>query len=202
MYPSFTELEMDEVLTARITHGHNGFVKYINANQIQTVNHQNEDCFLCITVDRVIELVKDDNIIILNIGLHYYHSSMAKILKVLRQLTAELHLLSMDGAKIIFRMTLPQHFNSITQTGWYQDTTKEEKHKKDCSFINNPARHFIDNTVRKYTLKYGFQILDEFEIFSARSDLHQRVHGIKDCTHYCFTMETIMPQLALLIQLL
>ncbi len=192
----------EEVLVARINHGHNGYVKYINANQIQMASSKEEDCFLCITVNRLVELVKDDNIIILNLGLHYYHTSTAKFLKVLRQLTAELDLLAMHGTNIIFRMTLPQHFYSVTQTGWYHDTTNEEKHKKDCSFIKNPARHFMDNIVRKYALKYGFQILDEFEIFSARSDLHQKVHGIKDCTHYCFTMETIMPQLAPLIQLL
>ena len=191
-----------EVLVARINHGHNGYMKYINANQIKMANPKHEECFLCVTVNRLVELAKDDNIIVVNLGLHYYHSSMAKILKVFRQLTAELDLLAMHGTNIIFRMTLPQHFNSVTQTGWYHDTTNEEKHKKDCSFIKNPARHLMENIVRKYACKYGLQILDEFEIFSSRSDLHQRVHGIKDCTHYCFTMETIMPQLALLSQLL
>ena len=56
--------------------------------------------------------------------------------------------------------------------------------------------------MREVAKKYGFKYLDSVAIYADRWDLHYPNHKpAADCTHSCYTPETIIPELALLNEL-
>ena len=202
-YQNTTGNGKPDVITATVSHGYNGFIKYIAVFEIN--EFQQKDCFLCLTVDKFVDMIRRENIVMLNLGLHFYNMDIAKFSKVLIKLIPKLKWLSVQGTQIIFKVTLPQHLRPEShsmQTGLYHARSVPDNPLQACTFVKNPRRHAMDAVVRQYAQEYGFQMFDDFDIFSARWDLHQEVATKRDCTHYCFTMETIMPQLALLSQYL
>ena len=95
--------------------------------------------------------------------------------------------------QLIFRNTLPQHFNS-RQNGrsgeYYNIVNKDRK----CYGINN-IPHWTNKYLKEVAKKYGFKYLDSFPIYAARWDLHFPAKS--DCSHNCYTPETVIPELTL-----
>ena len=189
------KVEPGEIVTAWIDHGHNGYLKFLTAYRI--VKSPQSNRLLWATVNDVIDHVKNDDIIMVNVGIHYDNAVLAELAKAIKYLSQRLMKLSMTGATIIYRTTLPQHFMSISGSGWYYESTQKEV--KHCVEIKKPDRYPGDAILQYYASKFGFVIFDDFDIFVNRPDLHRDVN---DCSHSCFTMETLMPQLALLGQIL
>ena len=185
----------DAGATISVPHGYNGFIKYIAFHRI--LDYVPTTC-LCITAKQLMILLKDADIVILNMGLHYSNThTIGQFQIILDTIMKMLKSLSVKGTKVVFRTTAPQHFESFNGLGLYVEKYVPWPFK--CVDIKIPERNGADSITRFAAKKYGFVMFDDFEIFSSRWDLHQE-DG--DCTHYCFTMETIMPQLALLSQLL
>ncbi len=167
------ENNMADVNIMSINHGYNGFINFVFATQILIGCDKSVDSFLCVPVKQfvqVIEDMKNDNIVLINIGLHYYSVEVRRLTNMIRLLMAELNQFSSQGTNIIFRMTLPQHFGGFSKSGWYHEESKnkrqnESKDKSICAFIKNPARHGMDLLVRQEALKYGFSIFDDFDFF-------------------------------------
>ncbi len=185
----------DAGATISVPHGYNGFIKYIAFHRI--LDAVSTSC-LCITVEQMMALLQDADIIILNMDLHYSNThTIGQFQVILDTVMKNLESLSAKGVKVVFRTTVPQHFKSRNGLGLY--VNKYTEWPFQCVDIPVPERNGADAITRLAVTKYGFVLFDDFDIFSSRWDLHQ---DVRDCTHYCFTMETIMPQLALLAHFL
>ena len=185
-----------ETVTAAINHGYNGYIKFI---AVYTIMGSNPTCFLCTTVDKIYSLVKDDDIILVNIGIHYDRSRLTVMARTIRYLSQNLKRLTASRrVQIVYKLTVPQHFITASGAGWYNERTSNKR----CVRVPKPDRYPSDHVMKYYANRYGFKVLDDFDIFVNRSDLHQDMSDYTDCSHYCFTVETIMPQIALLTQLL
>ncbi len=207
-YTCFSELKRlefnDRVITARISHGYNGYLKYINVYTIlkDFKMQKKEKAYLAVSyIEDIINKTKHDGILMLNYGLHYHLITFRSIMDVMSTLSKRLASLSNRGVQIIYKMTSPQHFATSTGTGWYEDLADPQN--RQCVNNTYPARHFIDSIAKQYASQHGFSIFDDFDIFTSRWDMHpfRNTKGA-DCTHYCFSMETVMPQLALLTHIL
>ncbi len=64
--------------------------------------------------------------------------------------------------------------------------------------------HFSNYHLKEIADKYGFKFLFSAPIYKERGDLHfpERMEIKPDCTHWCYTPELIVPELALLNKLL
>ena len=159
------ENNMADVNIMSINHGYNGFINFVFATQILIGCDKSVDSFLCVSVKKLVQVIvnmKNDNIVLVNIGLHYYSVEVRRLTNMIRLLMAELNqFLLIQGTKIIFRMTLPQHFGSFSKSGWYHEESKNKRQNES----KNPARHGMDLLVRQEALKYGFSIFDDFDFF-------------------------------------
>ncbi len=67
-------MKKDQIATATVDHGYNGYLKFVAAYKLHPC--ESDNCFLCVSIDRLMDLVKYDDIIVVNIGLHYDNASM------------------------------------------------------------------------------------------------------------------------------
>ena len=98
---------------------------------------------------------------------------------------------------IIIRSTLPQHFSG--QQKYIDGYYVEKMPKIKC--INGPINleHWSNPIMKEMCEKYGFRYLNSAPLYGNRSDLHF-VAG--ECTHYCYHSQIVIPEMALLNQLL
>ncbi len=138
-------------------------------------------------------VLKRNHIIIVNLGLHYHFCGLNVIYENIHFLCKLLSAQKVTQ-QVIFRSTLPQHFHSHLNTGFFRNPTNTS-----CTSSSPKFQHPTNPMVRDTVIKYGFKYLDNFDIYKDRYNLHTTPG---DCTHYCFTPELLMPELVLLDQLL
>ena len=142
-------------------------------------------------------IINRSDIIVANLGLHYYFCTVGhyeEALRLFSQLLKEeikLH----DWKQIVYRATLPQHFYSKSNTGFFQKFNPNSSCAKVTSVVENPTNALLKAAAERY----GFKYLDNYYIYKDRYDLHSRIK-IGDCTHYCYSPELLVPELILLDQ--
>ena len=144
-------------------------------------------------------IINRSDIMIANLGLHYYFQSVGMYGETLRVFS---HILQNEMIKdkrkqVVFRATLPQHFLSKANTGLYEQYNPNASCAKSTSIIENHTNALLKAAAEKY----GFKYLNNYYIYRDRFDLHSRTKK-GDCTHYCYTPELIIPELILLEQLI
>ncbi len=106
---------------------------------------------------------------------------------------------------VILRTTLPQYFYAGPEypIGYYTDLpgfVNYIKEHKSCLNQTFDKNHWTNFFLEKFSKEYGFKFLDSAPLYTDRWDL---VHyGKIDCTHFCYTPEIAVPEIALLTQLL
>ncbi len=102
--------------------------------------------------------------------------------------------------KVIFRSTPPQHFDGggIAPIGYYQDDI-EGQQCLDYPFGKELYANFCLKEIAK---EYGFKYLNSAPIYMDRYDMHFPEHTKMDCSHFCHTPETYIPEIALINKLL
>ena len=139
------------------------------------------------------------DIIIANLGLHYHFCSVrayGESLRLLSELLQE-EKLKHKHKQVVLRATLPQHFISKSNTGFYERYISNAT----CAKIASKVEHPTNGILREATKRYGFKYLDNYHIYKGRYDMHTHIKK-GDCTHYCFSPELTIPELILLDQLL
>ncbi len=133
----------------------------------------------------------DGDIILVNFGAHYVHwtvldyrTVVTKAANILKEQT-----LAKPDLKVIFRNSLPPHFETKTGTGFYQDATRFV-----CSKEISEIRVTTDIIQMEIAKDFGFPIFDEFYIYNTRYDAHS-VTVDNDCLHYCHSTELMMAEL-------
>ncbi len=102
--------------------------------------------------------------------------------------------------QIIIRSTLPQHFDNhqLYPPGYYYGSIMNTK----CLNESNFKEHFSNFYQQRLCTDFGFKYLNSAPLYAERWDLHyDKVSYFKnhnDCTHWCFTPENIMPEVALI----
>ena len=148
-----------------------------------------------------LKALSQSDIMILNLGLHYsrcntstYRAALEEVAGLLREeLTRHPH------KQVIFRSTLPQHFSNGKRNGGYFRGFNKDR----TCYGENYRQHWSNKYMKEVSKRYGFKFLDSFPIYADRWDLHFPDSPVKlDCTHFCFTPETIIPELTLLEQIL
>ncbi len=99
--------------------------------------------------------------------------------------------------QVIFRSALPQHFYSHDGKEGYYTTTATT-----CGPTLTPKSHFANFYVEQITNFYGFKFLDSTGIYKDRWDMHFPHAPELDCSHWCYSPEIYVPEIALLNQLL
>ena len=90
----------------------------------------------------------------------------------------------------------------IYLSGFYED---RDLNSEACTIASSkPHKHPVDLLLQDLAPKFGFPYLDISPIYSNRGDLHygRVTKQYMDCTNYCHTPETVLPELALLTELL
>ena len=148
----------------------------------------------------IVQAFSESDIIVFNLGLHYENCSISTYRAALEEVAGLLkeELTRYPHKQVVFRSTLPQHFYMGKNIGGY--FPKFNKHIS-CYGVNN-VQHWTNKYMKEVSKRYGFKYLDSFPIYADRWDLHFPNKTMPDCTHFCFTPETIIPELALLEQLL
>ena len=100
--------------------------------------------------------------------------------------------------QVMFRSTLPQHFDSSDGSGYYNGQFKPTS----CAVQPTVRSHWTNEVTKHVSMQYGFKYLDSAPIYMDRWDLHFPDHVHLDCTHFCYTPETFVPEFVLLNQLL
>ncbi len=102
--------------------------------------------------------------------------------------------------QVIFRSTPPQHFDGggVYPPGYFQEDIPGQK----C--LNKPFRKQFHANIclREVSQKYGFKYLDSAPLYMDRYDMHFPDSYKTDCSHFCYTPEVIIPEIALLNTLL
>ena len=147
-----------------------------------------------------LKAVSQSDIIILNLGLHYSRCNTSTYRAALEEvaglLTKELR--RHPHKQVIFRSTLPQHFSNGEHNGGYFRGFNKDR----TCYGESKTQHWTNKYMKEVSKRYGFKYLDSFPIYAARWDLHFPNNTVLDCTHFCFTPETIIPELTLLEQIL
>ena len=99
--------------------------------------------------------------------------------------------------QVIFRSTLPQHFFTPGQDHGFFTTDAVS-----CGPTPKPRSHFTNFYMEQITKFYGFKFLDSTGIYKDRWDMHFPLAESLDCSHWCYSPEIIVPEVALLNQLL
>ena len=105
--------------------------------------------------------------------------------------------------QVIIRATLPQHFISKDEMGFYEES--EAKVTKKCATkVPFPQPHFTNYFLKNMVRRFNFSFMDNFSIYFERGDLTfgQKTPNKLDCTHHCYSPELIWPELVLLTQII
>ncbi len=104
--------------------------------------------------------------------------------------------------QVIVRSVLPGHgvFDAYGDAipGSKSEKIQEPHHCKQTMNLN----HFTNYYMEQISDMFGFQYLNSAPIYKDRGDMHFPEREITDCTHWCYSPETYMPEIALLNQLL
>ena len=162
------------------------------------------ESFLCKSVNTkyiisrkmIAEEIQNSDIIIFNLGIHYDKCNISTYKRALEEIASILktELIKHPEKQIVFRNTLPQHFNIGNNTGGYFPGFK----KSTACFGNNNVQHWTNKYLKEVSKQYGFKYLESFPIYADRWDLHPPKTDSLDCTHFCYTPELIVPEIALL----
>ena len=139
------------------------------------------------------------DIIIANLGLHYYFCSVGTLGASLRLLSELLQneISRSNQKQVILRGTLPQHFISKSGTGVFERYDPSGTCATIVSKVENPTNALLKENAKHY----GFKYLDNYHIYKRRYDMHS-LYKKGDCTHYSYSPELTIPELILLDQLL
>ena len=148
----------------------------------------------------LLKVISESDIIIFNLGLHYFYCNVSTYKAALEEVAGLLkeELTRNPYKQVVFRSTLPQHFYMGTNIGGYSSGFN----KSAKCFGENHVEHYTNKYMKEVSKRYGFKYLDSFPIYAARWDLHFPNNKRPDCTHFCYTAEIVIPELALLEQLL
>ena len=148
-------------------------------------------------------------------GLHYRNCTVTSFLETLYKVAdiLEEETRKHSEKSVIFRSTLPQHFYAGPNfpPGYFIASRlfRENKDKyKNIGCWNHTftKMHWTSFYLEKVSRLYGFGFLDSAPLYTDRWDLHiiKTVNDVKevDCTHYCYTPEHFVPEVALLNELL
>ena len=177
----------------------------INKINLRLVYFYEYDSFLCesantgkqvISRKMIVKEFQKSDIIILNLGLHYGACNVSTYKRALEDIA---HILNTELSKhpekqVVFRNTLPQHF----YRGKGRDRYFRGFNKSKICFGTNNVQHWTNKYMKEVSKHYGFKYLESFPIYADRWDLHVRKTGRLDCTHFCYTPELIVPEIALL----
>ena len=129
--------------------------------------------------------------------------TLHKLAGVLREETKQLK------KTVLFRNTLPQHYaGPEIPSQNYEDSPEylNSSLRKDNRYLNQTfdQMHWTSFYLEKVSRLYGFGFLDSDPLYTDRWDLHFQLPGASkvDCSHYCYTPELFVPEVALLTELL
>ena len=150
--------------------------------------------------DMIQMALKTSDIMVMNLGLHYnkctvaqYKDSLVELAKIMK-----LEMKEHPYKQVICRNTLPQHFQAVNGSFYFEGFDKSLQ----CSRKPNNLHHWTNKHLEEICKAYGFKYLDSFPIFADRWDLHEPWRIPPDCSHYCFTPELVIPEIAMLNELL
>ena len=177
----------------------------MNGINLRLVYFYQYDSFLCESVNTnkkvisrkmIVKEIQNSDIIILNLGLHYGACNVSIHKRTLEKLAYILktELSKHPEKQVVFRNTLPQHF----YRGKGRDRYFHGFNKSKKCFGTNNVQHWTNKHLKEVSKEYGFKYLESFPIYADRWDLHITRTGRLDCTHFCYTPELIVPEIALL----
>lgn len=188
-----------------VPHGKGGYLQHLYHYYYDKVS----GCFL--EGNRVIKFVTPvktmksilaiSDIVVFNMGAHYLRCTLFQFAESFQSMSKLLktELQKNPGKRIIVRNTLPSHFKSRSQLGLFMESALREN--TTCM----PHRPLVGDPTTSYQRvaadRLGFLFLDGYNIYKTRYDLHS-LTDYRDCTHWCYTPELIIPEMALLNQLL
>ena len=129
----------------------------------------------------------------------YFIDKLHQLAHILRK-----ELASHPEKVVIFRSTLPQHFDGmeLLPDGYYTDGFTY----KACMKETFSGAHWTNVYMEKISKEYGFKFLYSAPVYMDRYELHLEYDGGRktriDCTHFCYSPELVGPELTLLTQLL
>ncbi len=98
--------------------------------------------------------------------------------------------------QVLVRSTLPQHFYSIMMgivpDGYYNASAKGTI----CWNTGKIKNHFTNFYLEQIAKNLGFNYVDSAPIFVERWDMHFPKKRAVDCSHWCYSPEYIVPELA------
>ncbi len=186
-----------------VDHGRDGFIKHLHTYNIW-------DPDLTLKQEKAYHLnssmlgnyIEEGGIVIVNFGLHYKFWNLLDFQRIANRVASLVGEKTKKGTIGIFRNTLHQHFRTASNDGIYANFIGD---KNDvCVQVKSFYKHPADIIMEYYAKKYNIKILSDYVIFWERFDLHSEMYNdIRlDCTHYCYTPETAIPQLIMLNRLI
>ncbi len=185
-----------------IYHGRNGFIKCLRFYNIyhNAISEQSNIDVIFLNTETLLRHIPENSHVVLNFGLHYKKWTLLDFKYIVRKVL-QLIKNKVTRGSLILRTTPPQHYSTDVHSGRYDDYQFTDGDK--CVNVPKPERHQTDKIVEYFARENDLRILDDFEIFQHRWDLHQQTKFHKlDCTHFCYTPETFIPHLTLLSQLI
>ncbi len=179
------------------THRSHVQFRYLYFYTYETLHCKKKTQSLMINSTYLLHYISDTDIVILNIGLHYHFCPLFTFTVSLQKLAEVLSAAARERPRmrIVFRATLPQHFMSSHQTGFFEDNDME------CAKVKATTPHPTNVFLKNYATQFRFLYLDTFALYAERYDLHS-VFNRADCTHYCFCPELIVPEVIMLAMML
>ncbi len=98
--------------------------------------------------------------------------------------------------QVIFRSTMPSHSRYNVQEPILADTGSS-----GC-WAQTKRNHFSNAYLEQVSNLYEFRYLNSAPIFMDRGDMHLPEHELTECSHWCYSPETVVPEIALLNDLL
>ena len=105
--------------------------------------------------------------------------------------------------QVILRSTTPQHFITVSGSGFYSQRIRMKEAKRCLKLVPHPISHPTNHFLLDMAQRYNFKYLDNLPIYFERGDLKvEQWSGYLDCTHHCYTPELVWPEVVLLTQLI
>ena len=182
-------------------HKSNGWLQYLKfflfSNNTQGCNTISKTMSINESVIKAVLSISD--IIIANLGIHYFSCSVKAYGESLRLFSDILkkEILKYNKKQVILRGTLPQHFPSKDNTGFFEVFNPEVPCSKVPSFIEN----YTNTLLKSASVSNGLKYLNNYFIYRERFDLHSTTKK-GDCTHYCYSPELILAEMFLLNEMI
>lgn len=164
----------------------------INATNVPPAAFDNVPPRFALTTSVLRAAVRESNVVVANIGLHYniYSNFQVKMMEYIQELM--IREINQRGICFLWRSTLPQHFSTMEGTGLFEDRIPNTV---SCSKLEKEWSHPSDKILADVRSTSGIPLIDMTSIFKGAFNFHSVRAG--DCTHFCYSPKLFAPALTL-----